>query len=80
MKEHNYFVDFLRFVFSIGILFYHSWRFTGVFGNGIANSGFLGVDFYFMVTGYLMINSIRNHKKSKDPVLKESFDFIWKKF
>ena len=55
-EGQNYFIDFLRFVFSVGILLYHSWSFTGEFGKGLFNAGYLGVDFFFIVTGYLMIN------------------------
>jgi peptidoglycan/LPS O-acetylase OafA/YrhL len=57
-KQENYFIDFLRFVFSVCIVFYHSWMFAGEFGKGIFNYGYLAVDFYFIVTGYLMINSM----------------------
>lgn len=57
-SQENYYIDFLRFLFSISILCYHSWIFTGVFGNGLFNAGCYGVDFYFIVTGYLMMNSI----------------------
>ena len=78
-NQENYFIDFLRFIFSLCILFYHSWVFSGTYGNGILNNGYLAVDFYFIVTGYLMINSIYNHKKKKVSVLKESFNFIYKK-
>ena len=78
MREQNYFIDFLRFVFSICILFYHSWVFAGEFGNGIFNYGFLAVDFYFIVTGYLMMMSIYN-MKSHTTILNDSFIFMYKK-
>lgn len=78
MRE-NYFIDFLRFIFSLCILFYHSWIFAGTFGNGILNHGYLAVDFYFIVTGYLMINSSRKNKSNDTTILKDSFIFIYKK-
>ena len=78
-KQENYFIDFLRFLFSLSILFYHSWVFAGAYGNGIFSYGYLAVDFYFIVTGYLMINSIYKNKKSKLSTLNESFNFIYKK-
>ena len=78
-KTENYFIDFLRFIFSMCILFYHSWVFSGAYGNGILNHAYLAVDFYFIVTGYLMINSIYNYKKKKMLILEESFDFVYRK-
>lgn len=78
MKEQNYFIDFLRFVFSVCILLYHSWVFAGSFGNGIFNYGFLAVDFYFIVTGYLMMMSIYKMKSTKT-IMSDSFTFIYKK-
>ena len=78
--EQNYFIEFLRFVFSIAILIYHSWLFIGIYGEGIFRRGYLGVDFYFIVTGYLMINSLNRDKKKSKSILKESFDFVFKKY
>lgn len=74
-SKENYYIDFLKFVFSLIIMFYHSWIFAGPFGNGFMNYGFYGVDFYFIVTGYLMMNSISKNTK-KDV---STFKFIVKK-
>lgn len=65
-KEYNYYIDFLKFIFSLIIVIYHSWIFTGTFGAGYFNYGFLAVGFYFITTGYLMMNSINKKKKYKD--------------
>lgn len=62
--NYNYIIDALKFVFSFIIVIYHSWCFSGTWGNGYFQYGFLAVDFYFIVTGYLMMNSI-NKKKIK---------------
>lgn len=77
-NQENYFIDFLRLVFSLCILFYHSWIFAGPFGNGFFNHGRLAVDFFFIVTGYLMISSAQKQRRSK-AILKDSFIFIKKK-
>ena len=77
-NQENYFIDFLRLVFSLCILFYHSWIFAGPFGNGFFNHGRLAVDFFFIVTGYLMIRSAQKQRRSK-AILKDSFIFIKKK-
>lgn len=79
MKKENYFIDFLRFIFSIIILLYHSWSFAGEYGNGIFNSGMFAVDFYFIVTGYLMINSMYKRERNTN-ILKDNLDYIFKKW
>jgi peptidoglycan/LPS O-acetylase OafA/YrhL len=80
-KQENYFIDFLRFIFSLCILVYHGWLFAGEYGSGILNGGFLSVDFFFIVTGYLMINSLNknSNKKKKESIMHESFYFVWNK-
>lgn len=80
-QEQNYLIEFLRFIFSVAILLYHSWLFIGIYGEGLAKRGYLGVDFYFIVTGYLMLNSLNKNKtknKSKS-ILSESLEFVWLK-
>lgn len=78
-KERNYYIDFLKFIFSIIIVFYHSWVFTGVFGNGYFNRGYFAVDFYFIVTGYLFVKSVEKlrKKKSKENIGKLDLKFVW---
>ena len=53
MEKRNGFVDFLKFVFAIIILFHHSVElFRG--SNTYFISGYIAVEFYFMVSGYLL--------------------------
>lgn len=78
-NQENYCIDFFRFIFSFIILFYHSWTFTGVYGSGFFNYGFYAVDFYYIVTGYLMMNSIYKKTDKYDNLGKETFNFIYRK-
>jgi peptidoglycan/LPS O-acetylase OafA/YrhL len=82
-KQENYFIDFLRFIFSMCILFYHSWYLTGRYGKELFKAGYLAVDFYFIVTGYLMINSMKNNtrkdKNKKTSMLNDTVIFVWNK-
>ena len=64
IKEENYFIDFLRFIFSICIVIYHGRLFALNEYDAILRNGHYGVDFYFIVTGYLMMNTIFKTKKS----------------
>jgi len=79
-QEQNYFIEFLRFIFSIAILFYHSWMFIGVYGEGLVKRGFLAVDFYFIVTGYLMLNSLNKEGTKIQSIISDSINFVLKKF
>lgn len=78
-KERNYYIDFLKFIFSLIIVSYHSWLFTGVYGTGYFNRGYFAVDFYFIVTGFLFINSIEklSKKKTKENIGKLDIKFVW---
>jgi len=80
-NERNYYIDFLKFIFSIIIVFYHSWLFTGSFGDGYFNRGFYAVDFYFIVTGFLFINSVEKltKKKSKENIGLLNIKFVFNK-
>lgn len=60
-NTENYYIDFLRFIFSIIIMFYHSWSFAGENETSLFASGYLAVNFYFILTGYLMMNSLEKH-------------------
>ena len=79
-KAHNYYIDFWKFVFSLIIVIYHSWVFNGEYGNGLFNKGYLATIFYFVVTGYLMMNSISKEKDNQDNIGISTFNFLKKKF
>lgn len=65
-KKQNYFIDCLRFIFSIIIMLYHSWAFAGEFETSLFPAGYLAVNFYFILTGYLMMNSLE--KSNRDSI------------
>lgn len=80
--ERNYYIDFLKFLFSIVIVLYHSWVFAGSYGNGLFNRGYYAVDFYFIVSGYLFILSIEKLKRSDFKGKSLGFinlNFLWKR-
>lgn len=79
-NDRNYYIDFLKFIFSVIIVFYHSWVFSGTYGNGIFNNGYFAVDFYFIVTGYLLMNTINKEKSTRDSLGISTFKFIKNKF
>lgn len=82
MEKRNYFVDVLKFIFAIIIVFYHTWKFKLFdYNTSYFRYGYLAVDFYFIVTGYLLINSINKKKLTynKETIGKDACKFIWGK-
>ena len=71
IKEENYYIDFIRFLCGLIIMCFHSWVFSKE-GNSFFINGYLAVNFYFVLTGYLMMNSLDKYKK-------ETHLFIWGK-
>lgn len=58
-SERNYILDALRFLFGMMIVIHHSYVFTG--GQFVyAPSGYIGVEFFFLVTGFYMMSSIES--------------------
>ena len=46
-------IDILRAIAVIGVIVYH-------FGNSILSGGWLGVDVFFVISGFLISNANRN--------------------
>ncbi len=82
VHKRNYVLDALRFLFSIMILIHHSFLITdGKFRY--APSGYIGVEFFFMVTGYYMMVYIeRRWREQQTEIIDtggETRNFVLKK-
>lgn len=75
-KERNYFIDFMKFIFSFIIVAYHSWPFIGFNKPSLFKFGCVAVEFYFIVTGYLMMKSIETKGNKKTNLGISTFEFI----
>lgn len=77
-SSKNYEIEFFKFLFSIVILVFHSKLFACVDGNpNLLPKGYLGVEFFFMVSGYFMAMSVEsNAKKGLEP---SPFQFVFKR-
>lgn len=78
-QNYNYFIDLLKFIFSVIIVIYHTWMFADYPHRAIFKAGNLAVDFYFIVTGYLMMLSIEKQINSNENLGKRTLKFIYKK-
>ena len=81
MKEnnYNYFIDFLKFIFSIIIVIYHAWVFAYSYDVAPFKAGYLAVDFYFIVSVYLMMKSIQKEIVPNKMIGIETMKFIYNK-
>ena len=61
MKKLNYYkpqIDGLRAIAVLSVIFYH--LDLEIFGTKIFNGGFIGVDIFFVISGYLITRIISN--------------------
>ena len=80
VKQKNYEIEFLRFVFASMIVLKHS---KNLFPDGgkLFLKGSFAVEFFFIVSGYFMMNSICR-KNANGPAARlgdETFHYLWKK-
>lgn len=73
-------IEFLRFIFCLGILFFH----LSVFFPEIPfYGGYLGVDFFFMISGAFLAKKVRykqnDSHESISVTLSESRKYLWKR-
>lgn len=78
-KHRNGAIDLLKFLFGFMIVFYHG-RIFSESGRVLFGAGFIAVEFFFLVSGYLMTaKAYRVSQKENILAGKETSDFILKK-
>lgn len=79
-------IEFMRFVFSLVVIGLHInadlWDKQKNFGNFFSffKQGAMGVEFFFLVSGYLMAMSAYKLQSSKNSISKDSIKFVFNKF
>ena len=69
----------MKFIFSIIIVIYHAWVFAYSYDVAPFKAGYLAVDFYFIVSGYLMMKSIQKEIVPNKMIGIETIKFIYNK-
>lgn len=77
-SKKNYEIEFFKLLFTVAILVFHSKLIACSDGNpNLIPKGYLGVEFFFMVSGYFMALSIEgNAKRNLNPT---PFQFVFKR-
>ena len=78
-------IELLRLLFCIIVILYHCNK--AIFSNvslqnytyALSPRGYIGVEFFFMLSGYFMAQSIDKNRTAV-PLGTDSFRFIWKKY
>ena len=80
MKKRNAAIDYLRVLFAVITMLHHS-RYVLGDENCVFLGGSLAVEFFFIVSGYLMMESIARieEKKAQPGLGTETAQFLWRK-
>lgn len=57
-NTRNYSLDFFRVIFTLIICFHH---FQGIFNENIIQSGYIGVEFFFILSGFWLYKSFKKN-------------------
>lgn len=78
-KKRNGKVDFLKFIFSIIIITYH-FNNSVEYPNELFHKGYIGVEFFFITSGFLFAKSLSKFQYNNDSLMKDSMGFMKKKY
>ena len=81
-SKRNGKIELLRFIFCILILFFYCdvdmFEVSKNFNHGFSffRHGYVGVEFFFIVTGYLMVKSSLSKRRVNTPIGKDTVNFL----
>lgn len=78
-KIHNGIISFWKFMFCLMIVIFHGQIFATSQEEILMIKGSIGVEFFFLVSGYLMTKSALKKQDDTTNLGKETLEFIWKK-
>ena len=79
-KVHNGLISLWKFIFCLVIAIYHGNPFYPKGKIPIFIGGYIGVEFFFLVSGFFFAKSALKGTYKKENIGKETIQFIWKRF
>ncbi len=76
-KRYNPEIDLLKFIFSVIVVIYHSKNISAIGSEALFKYGFTAVEFFFIVSGYLMVKSSK--KFTAENIGKNTMSFVYNK-
>ncbi len=81
MKKHNGIISFWKFVFCMVIIIFHAGEYFIGKQDILFKYGSIAVEFFFVVSGFLMCKSAcAKKRKEKESIGEETFHYIYSKF
>lgn len=78
-KSRNGAIDFWKFVFSVCLVIFHAYMLFPNTSFPLLKRGAVAVEFFFLVSGFLMAASINNRKNDDSDLAESTFSFIKRK-
>lgn len=78
-KKHNGIISIWKFLFSLMIVIFHGAIFKNSHGIKLFNLGYIAVEFFFIVSGYLLAKKALNNTNDTKEIGKETLNYIVKK-
>lgn len=78
-SKHNGIISFWKFMFCLMIVIYHANKFVINGEEILFSKGSIGVEFFFLVSGFLMAKGALKKESDNSKIGKETLNYIWKK-
>lgn len=78
-KVRNGKIDFYKFIFSLVVMYYH-FSFATDCPEEIFKKGYIAVEFFFIVSGFLFASSLSRYNDVNGTIIKDSLSFSLKKY
>src|SRR5215471_12464399 len=68
----------IRSIAAASVFFYHGWEAVGLSPNNVVGRGYLGVDLFFLLSGFIIAHT--HAAEFRSPTAAAFASFLWKRF
>lgn len=80
MKKRNSMIDAMRLIYAVVVVFCHSAYLTEPNYTVLWKGGYMAVEFFFIVSGYLLASSVYNAGSNQERLGSDTITFVVRKF